>query len=308
MKIAVLGAGARGGLYSSYLSKKNDVIVVDVNASLVEKVNTTGLEVVEPDGSSTLYHPRAITGAKASDGHVDVVIVFVKAMYTQSALEANRSLIGKNTYLMTLQNGSGHEYTLKEYVDDEHVIIGTTQHNASIAALGVTRHGGSGLTHLGCIKGDVKRLQPIADAFTACGITCDVSDGVQKLIWNKMFTNVSASVLTGILQVPLGYIVTDVDAWDLCTHLIQETVDVAKALGMGFDYEEKCAEVKGVCERSPQGLTSIYADLKNHRKSEVDTISGSVVRAGLKAGIPTPCHSFVVRLVHAMEGRPRATS
>ena len=123
-----------------------------------------------------------------------------------------------------------------------------------------------------------------------------------------MFTNVSASVLTGILQVPLGYIVTDVDAWDLCTHLIQETVDVAKALGMGFDYEEKCAEVKGVCERSPQGLTSIYADLKNHRKSEVDTISGSVVRAGLKAGIPTPCHSFVVRLVHAMEGRPRATS
>ena len=39
MKIAVLGSGAMGGLYSSYLSRHNEVTVIDVNAALVEKVN-----------------------------------------------------------------------------------------------------------------------------------------------------------------------------------------------------------------------------------------------------------------------------
>ena len=126
------------------------------------------------------------------------------------------------------------------------------------------------------------------------------------MIWNKMFTNVSASALTGALQVPLGFISADEHAWQLCCQLIREAVDVAAALGMDFDYDEKVAEVKAVCDKSPNGLTSIYADLRDGRRSEVDTISGSIVRAGVKAGVPTPSHRFLVGLIHAMENRPRA--
>ena len=48
MKIAVLGAGAMGGLYSSYLSRQNEVTVIDVNPALVDKVRKDGLEVLEP--------------------------------------------------------------------------------------------------------------------------------------------------------------------------------------------------------------------------------------------------------------------
>ena len=102
---------------------------------------------------------------------------------------------------------------------------------------------------------------------------------------------------------PLGYISRDEHAWTLCSALIRETVDVAAALGMDFDYDQKLAEVKAVCDNSPNGLTSIYADLRDGRRSEVDTISGSVVRAGKRAGVPTPNHEFVVTLIHAMEGR-----
>ena len=118
-----------------------------------------------------------------------------------------------------------------------------------------------------------------------------------------MFTNVSASALTAVLQVPLGYISSDPHAWALCRKLIRETVDVAAALGMDFDYDQKVAEVKAVCDNSPNGLTSIYTDLKKGRRSEVDTISGSIVRAGEKAGVPTPNHAFMVTLIHAMEDR-----
>ena len=126
------------------------------------------------------------------------------------------------------------------------------------------------------------------------------------MIWNKLFTNVSASALTGALQVPLGYISSNEHAWKLCCQLIREAVDAAAGLGMDFDYDEKVVEVKAVCDKSPNGLTSIYADLRDGRRSEVDTISGSVVRAGKKSGVATPSHEFLVELIHAMEGRPKA--
>ena len=302
MKIAVLGSGAMGGLFSAYLSRHHEVTVIDVNAALVDKVNAEGLEVREPDGSSQLYHPHATLSTEGMKP-VDLVVVFVKAMFSEGALQNNRSIIGPDTYLMTLQNGSGHEDTLGKFVDEEHIIIGTTQHNASVAGVGVTNHGGSGITHMGCVTGSAARLQKFADAFTECGLEADTSDGVQRMIWNKMFTNVSASVLTGILQVPLGYISRNEAAWAMCCQLIREAVDAAAGLGMEFDYDEKVSEVKAVCDRSPNGLTSVYADLRDGRRTEVDTISGSIVRAGKKGGVATPSHEFAVQMVHAMEGR-----
>lgn len=302
MKIVVLGAGAMGGLFGAYLSRKNDVTVVDVNTAVVDKINSEGLEVREPDGSSALYHPHAVTSTQGMEP-VDLIVVFLKAAFSESALTANRGIIGPNTHLMTLQNGSGHEDTLGKFVPQENIIIGTTQHNANVAAPGVSNHGGSGITHMGCVVGSASRLQPFADAFTASGLEADVSDDVQKMIWGKMFTNVSASALTAVLQMPLGYISRNEHAWALCSTLIRETVDVAAALGMEFDYEQKLAEVKAVCDNSPNGLTSIYADLRDGRRSEVDTISGSVVRAGKKVGVPTPSHEAVVAIIHAMEGR-----
>ncbi len=302
MKIVVLGTGAMGGLFGAYLSRNNDVTVVDVNAAVVDKINSEGLEVREPDGSSALYHPHAVTSTQGM-APVDLIVVFLKSSFSESALNANRGIIGPDTYLMTLQNGSGHEDTLGKFVPQENIIIGTTQHNASVAAPGVSNHGGSGITHLGCVVGGASRLQGFADTFTACGLEADVSDDVQKMIWNKMFTNVSASALTAVLQMPLGYISRNEHAWALCSTLIREAVDVAAALGMDFDYDQKLAEVKAVCDNSPNGLTSIYADLRDGRRSEVDTISGSVVRAGKKAGVATPSHEAVVAIIHAMEGR-----
>ena len=80
MKIAVLGSGAMGGLYSSYLSRHNEVTVIDVNAALVEKVNAEGLEVQEPDGTSNVFHPHAVLSTEGMEP-VDLIIVFVKAMF-----------------------------------------------------------------------------------------------------------------------------------------------------------------------------------------------------------------------------------
>ncbi len=302
MRIAVLGAGAMGALFGGYLSRENEVTMVDISRSLVEKISRDGVVICEPDRSAGCYYPAAVSSTSGM-APVDLIIVFVKAMFTRSALEKNKNLIGPGTYLMTLQNGSGHEEILLEFADGQHVIIGTTQHNSAVAEPGIICHGGNGPTHIGCLNGEASELNMIADAFTRCGLETDYCDNVARLIWKKMFTNVSASVLTAVLQVPLGYIAANESAWAMCETLVQEAVAVANGDGMNFDAEEEVEEVRHVCENSPDGITSIAADLKNGRRSEVDSISGSVVKASRRNGVPAPGHEFIVHMVHAIEGK-----
>ena len=307
MKITVLGSGAMGSLFSGYLSRNNDVTVVDVNTAMVNAVNTKGVRIREKDGSITLCHPKAVSKT-AGIGFQDLIIVFVKSMFTISALEGNKGLIGPDTYIMTLQNGAGHESKLLKFADRKHVIIGSTQHNSSVIEPGFVNHGGSGVTSIGLLDGNSECLKDIAENFTACGFECHTENNVQKQIWKKMFTNTAASSLTALYQVPLGFIHTDPNANWLMRQLCREAVEVANSLGLGFDLEEVTADVDKVCENAPNGYTSIYADIRDGRRSEVDTISGSVVEAAHDQGIAVPYHEMVVRCIHALEDKAKEAS
>ena len=117
MRIAVIGCGAMGALYGGYLSRNNDVTLVERNPDRIAKIRADGLRIAEPDGSAAVYRP-GITGDTSGMAPADLVILFVKSMQSEAALEANRALIGRDTYLMTLQNGSGHEEVLRRFADD----------------------------------------------------------------------------------------------------------------------------------------------------------------------------------------------
>ena len=304
MKITVLGAGAMGSLFSGYLSRKNDVTVVDVSDAMVNAINSNGVNIKEKDGSVLTFPPKAVRNS-AGIGPQDLVIVFVKSMFTISALEGNRNLIGPDTYVMTLQNGAGHESKLLKFADRRHVIIGSTQHNSSVIEPGHIFHGGSGVTSIGLLDGDSSPLEEIAQNLTSCGFVCHTENNVQKQVWKKMFTNTAASSLTALFQVPLGFIHTDPNANWLMKQLCREAVEVANSLGLGFDLEEVTNDVEKVCINAPNGYTSIYADIRDGRRSEVDTISGSVVEAAHVQGIAVPYHEMVVKCIHALENKAK---
>ena len=160
------------------------------------------------------------------------------------------------------------------------------------------------MTNVGMLTEDQEGFLPkLKEAFDACGFQVKIHDNIQQLIWDKLFTNVSLSALTGVLQVDMGYIAGNEYAWNLCCQLIHETAMTAKAGGLTFDEDKMREKVRLTSVNNPNGCTSIRADLRDGRKTEVDTISGAVVRAAEKYGVEVPGHSFIVRMVHAMEGR-----
>ncbi len=302
MKIAVIGAGAMGSIYGGHLSEHNEVLMIDTNPEVVKKINENGIRLQE-NGTERICHPRA-TQDTTKETPADLVVLFVKALYSKAALQSNKQLIGPDTYLLTLQNGAGHEELLGEFTDTAHIIIGTTEDNGAVLEDGSIRHGGVGRTNVGMLQTDEKHiLEKIAQTFDECGFQTKIHENIQYLIWDKLFTNVSLSALTAVFQVPMGYIAGNEYAWKVARQLIREAVRTAEALGLHFDEEEITARVKATSENNPQGLTSICMDIKNHRKTEVETISGAVVRAAARAGIAVPAHEIVVNMIHALESR-----
>lgn len=302
MKIVVIGAGAMGSIYGGRLSRKNEVYLIDTKQAVVDQINRCGLRLIEKDEELICY-PQARLGSEGIE-RADLVILFVKALYSRAALESVRNLFGKNTYVMTLQNGAGHENILGEFVRRERIIIGTTEDNGSVLEPGKVRHGGTGRTNIGMLVPDEEGILPrIKENFDACGFDVKIYEQIQKLVWHKLFTNVSLSVLTGILQVDMGVIAADEHAWRLARQLIHEAVEVANKMGLGFEEEQIAEEVRRTSLANPQGCTSIRADLRSGRKTEVDTISGAVVRAANQLGCWVPYHEMAVELVHAMEDR-----
>ncbi len=302
MKIAVIGAGAMGSLYGAYLSKKNDVILIDSNAACVDAMNEAGITVVEKNGQQHKHEALRAYCSGTCTEHVDLVIVFVKSTYTQVALEQNRSLFKSNPIVLTLQNGAGNDRAIAQYVPEENIVVGTSKHNAIGLEPGKCMHPCDGVTTIGSKHCGSRYAQRIQKIFVECGLETVVSEDIQRIIWSKLFVNLSVNTITALTETPIGYMVQNASAWNFAEQLIREAVTVAKADGTSFDEKEVLCAVRQVCIDAGEGYSSMYQDRKKKVKMEVDTINGAIVEQAKLYGIPTPCNSLMVDLIHAIEG------
>lgn len=298
MKIAVLGNGAMGSLFGSYLSLCNDVTLIGVISEQIKDIQENGTVIREKDGDRH-FHPNAVMSGEY-EGTADLVICFVKGYITELSLTQNRNIIGPDTYLLTFQNGAGHDEILRKFADDRHIVIGTTQHNASVEN-GTVIHGGWGINTIGRTDGSTDGLESIRDVFTSCGFGTVISDSVMKSIWKKLLTNTSVSTATAVLGCSMHHLSECEYAWALTVSLFDESIMVAEAAGITFDRDEELKTIREVCEKANPGYTSIYMDVRYGRESEVDRISGYVVSTARRYGISVPCQTFAVNAIHALE-------
>lgn len=304
LKIAIIGPGSMGLLYGAYLSKNNDVTMIGHNEDTMKSLNECGITMFEKDGSQYSYPIKAVSDTSSLEPF-ELVIMFVKAYASDTALTQHQNIIGPNTILMTLQNGLGHENVLKKYASIENIIIGTTNQGSSRTTPTTISHSGLGDTSFGALTGDSNRFEYIREVFEHAGFPCSINSNVKQIIWNKLMINASSSVLSGVLGMPQGYVVEDKNAWEIEKKLLSELCAVATADGYLFDVNEQISRLEKHLKAAPSGLTSIYNDLKNGNSTEVSFINGAVVDAAHRLSIPAPTHELMVSLVHAMEGRTK---
>lgn len=302
MKIVIIGAGAMGCLYGAYLSKKNEVIMLDVFEPQVEALNKNGITVLEEDGCENHYGNIVAMKSGTCDVIADLVIVFVKSTFTESALEANKKMFGEHTIVMTLQNGAGNDRKIAKYVATKNIVIGTSKHNSVNMGQGKVRHSGTGFTTIGSNLGRIEALDKIETVLTESGFNTEVSDDIQRIIWSKLFVNLSINTFTAITRSPIGSMIENKYAWDFAEKMICEAVDVAEADGTHFSYMEVLNMVHHVCEDAGKGYSSMYQDVQHCIPTEIDAINGAIVEQAKHYNVPAPYNTLIVDLIHAIEG------
>ena len=300
MKTVVMGAGAMGGLYGALLTLSGgEVWLVDTWKDHVEVLASKGL-VIEDFGEVRTVPVNAATEA-AAVGKADLVLVFVKTYQTAQAVSDARLLQKEDTVFLSLQNGLGNEDVICQQIDRGKVMLGVTNHGATLMGPGHIRHAGRGKTSIGELDGKVTdRAIRIARMFSDAGIETDVSATIQDLIWNKLFVNVGINALTALTGFRNGQLLEHPETLRLMEALVSEAAEVARKKGIGID-GDPIDHVKAVAEATALNRSSMGQDFDSRRRTEIDAINGAVVREAERLGISVPYNQMITDLLKAIE-------
>jgi 2-dehydropantoate 2-reductase len=305
VRIAVMGTGGVGGYFGARLARGGHDVAFVARGRQLEALRAHGLRVESPLGDLHLPDIEATDNPKEL-GPADLVLFGVKLWDTEASAELIKPLLAGRTGVVSFQNGVVKDDILRGALGAEHVLGGVCYIAATIAEPGVIRHSGT-LQKLVFGEYDGSTSPRVRELYEACagsGIDVELSDRIERTIWEKFVFLVGLSGTTSTARTPIGPIRSHPRARAFLHDVLDEVVQVARAQGVQLpaDYaEDRLAFV----DQIPEGMTSsMHHDLESGNRLEVAWLSGDVVRRGAALGIPTPCNRAIMDIlsVHS-EGR-----
>ncbi len=304
MRIAMMGAGGVGGYFGGRLAASGCDVTFIARGRHLEAIRNNGLRIDSRDVGDATIDPAVATDAPADVGVVDYVIVGVKLWDTEDVGRAIAPMVAPDTTVLSLQNGVECDETLASVVGAKHLIGGVAFIASSIREPGV-------IEHIGTMQrvvvgeragGSSRRVELLHEMMLQAGITAEVSDDIERTIWEKFVFLVGLSATTTMLRTTLGPIREDPEKRKLLLNIMRETVAVGRAKGIDLpeDYaDDRLAFADGL----PADMTSsMHHDLKAGNRLEVAWLSGAVARFGDEVVVATPVNQTVFAAL-----RPHAT-
>jgi 2-dehydropantoate 2-reductase len=300
MRIAVMGAGAVGGYFGAKLAHAGHEVWFISRRERLKAYRLTGVRVESIDGDFEVVPMRA-TNDPTSIGKVDLVLFTVKSTGTLLAAERAVPLVGRHTSVLTLQNGVDNEAVISDVLGEESIVPGVAVIGVSMPEPGLVRHTNNGSITLGEVSGEeTSRVQEICQAFADAGVETRVSTDIRSVKWRKLIWNASFNPLTALTGRRVLDLIEDDDSRTLAIDAMREAIAVGEALG----YQVGDYQIERATKRDPNwahSKTSMLQDIERGRPTEVEALTGAVVRGGERTGVPTPVCSTILRLVRAKE-------
>lgn len=297
MKIAVLGAGAMGCLYGGRLKQAGeDVTLIDVNQPHMDAINQNGLQITYDDGEARVEIPAC--RAEDYNEKPDLIIVFTKSTFSESAVASLAHAIGEATYMLSLQNGLGHERIMGKYVNPDHIIIGTTNFPSDLLDHGVIAIHGAGVTRMMTVTQKVDgQVEAIHDALKRAGMNPELTEDVFQAIWEKVAFNAAMNSLTAVTHLPQGYLGQTREGNELAHQIVEEVLSVAQKKGIRTNGDHVHETVENLFRDHFEHCPSMFQDVLKKRVTEIEAINGAVVREAKELGVEVPATKVMYQLV-----------
>jgi 2-dehydropantoate 2-reductase len=313
MKFAILGSGAVGGYFGAKLARSGQDVTFIARGAHLDAIRAKGLEV-----RSATLGDFSVRAAAESDtakiGHVDVVIVSVKAYDNATALPMLTPMIGTDTVVLTLQNGVDSTDEVAAIAGEGHVLGGTTYVATALEGPGLIVQTG---VHRSIIFGEVfgdrsrisPRVQALAGVLAAADIQITPVADARVPIWDKFVYLVPFSGFTGSARLSIGYLWQSPQAQDMFYAASREVAAIARAEGVTIS-ANRFEMLKEYMDNIPfTTRSSLLIDLEFGKRIEVEALQGAAMRRAAKHGVPTPIVSTLYAALKPWEkGNPKSSS
>ena len=324
MKIAIIGAGAIGGLVGAKLALAGEDVTFVVRGANLEAISKNGVKLIAHDGVE-----QVATNVKASNnydavGVQDMVILAMKAQQVEAVAGDLPKLLGPETMVVTMQNGipfwyfeklgGPHEGTrvvsvdptglLLEKIPAAH-IIGCVVYPASVLiAPGVIQHIEGDRFPVGELDGTISpRVTRVSECFVKAGFKAPILDNIRSEIWLKLWGNLTFNPISALSHATL----VDICQFPLSRVLAASMMSEAQAVGerLGITFRVSLDKRIAGAEKVGKHKTSMLQDIEAGRAPEIDALVGSVVELARLVELPTPhidtVYALMKLLAHGME-------
>jgi 2-dehydropantoate 2-reductase len=327
MRFIVLGAGVIGCYVGGRLAAAGQAVTLVGRPRLTEAMALQGLTVSDLDGYRAHVAPQQLRLANslaagwpaAPDTEPTVVLLCVKGGATASAARELAACCPAGTVVLSLQNGVENVARIKAeapqlvalagMVPYNVVMPGPTQvHRATTGTLRLARH-------------------PVTEAMlplmAAAGLPTALSDDMRAVQWGKLLLNLN-NPINALSGLPLREQLLQRDYRRVLATLQAEALAALDAAGITPAQVASAApRVLPHILRLPDWLftrvaarllridasarSSMWDDLQQGRGTEIDDLSGAVVRLAACHGVTAPRNAAITGLVMAHRAGQRWT-
>ena len=304
MKVAVMGAGGVGGYFGGLLARAGHDVTFVARGSHLAAIQERGLRVESANDGTFTVSGAALEDTSGAGFH-DLVLFNVKMYHNPQAIQAARPLMGPDSVVLTLQNGIDNGDQLAEAFGPSRVMIGSAYMEGRIAAPGVVTQGGPGTANFGELQpGITSRGQQLLEVFKEAAWRVELQENMPGMLWQKFaYIAGSAAVNAAIADSVYEEIRNVPETRALIQGAIAEALAVGLARGAPI-MEDSLAWAMNALDNFPgQGRASLAKDFTDGRQVELEGITGTLVRMGREAGVPTPINDALYAILKPWANR-----
>src|SRR4051812_1330382 len=325
MRIAVWGSGAIGGVVGAGMaSAGEDVLMVDVNPEHVGGMNERGLNVKY--GTTEERVPvRAALPAQVT-GTFDLVFLAVKSQYREDALTQILPHLTPQSAVVSLQNGVNEPHIAKR-IGAGRTIGCLVDFSSDCTGPGEILRGRAGNLFVGELDDRMMpRLEEVR-RLLSLSVPAHTRTNIMGCVWAKICKG-TLDANTALVDTNALELRADRTYHPIRIQLMREGILAAAADGVkveGFAHFNPAPFL----DPSPAGVKAAFAVLDamardqahnntrvrtgywrdivvRKRKTELEYVTGEIIRTGARHGAPTPLCSLQMKMFDEIESGRRA--
>jgi len=324
MKIAIIGAGAIGGLVGAKLALAGEDVTFVVRGANLDAISKTGIKLISHDGIEQVATNVNASNDYAAIGVQDMVILAMKAHQVESIAADLPNLLGPETVVVTMQNGVPFWYfqkhggaldgarvssvdptgALLEKIPASHIIGCVVYPASELIAPGVIKHIEGDRFPVGELDGTTtERVTRVSECFVNAGFKAPILDHIRSEIWLKLWGNLTFNPISALAHATL----VDICQFPLSRALAASMMSEAQAVGekLGITFRVSLDKRIAGAEKVGKHKTSMLQDIEAGRAPEIDALVGSVVELARLVELPTPhidtVYALMKLLAHGMQ-------